>query len=172
MLSLSTWAKCFTALSLDSDDKEIYTEKGQVQICLDENNDLDYLFVKKPVHANPESDQIDELIPTLKITLAEVNTSKKDIVILKPKRSGFEVTAVALKPVTKLVDKSEGGEITLKILKNFLAFHDQYHELQLKLLKVENKWQVFLISNKKEKTAIKSLFFQSGTFGIEHIHSK
>ncbi len=172
LVSFVSWADCFMALKLRSDDKVLYTEEGNVKICVNAKNELDYLLINKPVMQNKLSDQFDERNPTLKITLKEVNETEREVIILTPKRSGLTVTAVSLLPVEEEVDKSKGGEITLKILKNILAPWGKYHQLRLQLVKRNDIWVVNLLPNKGEKfyaKKIQSLFFHSTDFGIGSI---
>lgn len=166
-----TFAGCFTAITIEADDK-LYPGQGEVQVCTDQNNQLEKLRVIKPVanpyRKDPNSEQFDERNPTMNISVSELNKSK-EIAIMKPKRMGIEITAASISLVNGLkIDPENGGSVALKVLKSKVM--GKHHTLILGLQKRQGEWTTVVKRSGEAKwNNVQGLFFQSGMDGIKKI---
>jgi hypothetical protein len=169
MSSLALADSCQTILIIETDDA-LYPGEGQVQLCVNAQNQATKLKVIKPVQ-NPyikdlKSEQADERNPVIEITLNELNSATNDIPVLTPSRMGLSVKAALLKAPEKPVDKNTGGEVVLKVLKSKIV--GSYHQFKLKLVKNGREWKAYLIEN-GNKTPLHKAFFTSGMSGIKKV---
>lgn len=173
LLSLSAYAQansCKTMLILETDDA-LYPGEGQVQLCVNAQNQATKLRVIKPVQ-NPDikdtkSEQADERNPVMDITLEQLNSATKDIAVLTPSRMGIQVKAALLSPPEKAIDKNSGGEVVLKVLKSKIA--GSYHQFKLRLTKSNQSWTAYLIGKDGSKTPLNRAFFTGGMSGIKRV---
>lgn len=169
MSSIALADSCQTILIIETDDA-LYPGEGQVQLCLNAQNQASKLKVIKPVQ-NPnnkdlKSEQADERNPIIEITLDQLNSATKDIPVLTPSRMGIQVKAALLKVPETPVDKNTGGEVVLKVLKSKIV--GSYHQFKLKLAKNGGEWKAYLIEN-NTKTPLHKAFFTSGMSGIKKV---
>lgn len=169
MSSLALADNCQTILIIETDDA-LYPGEGQVQLCVNAQNQATKLKVIKPVQ-NPyvkdlKSEQADEQNPIIEISLKELNSATKDIAVLTPSRMGIQVKAALLQAPAIPVDKNTGGEVVLKVLKSKIV--GSYHQFKLKLAKNGGEWKAYLIE-KDKKVPLHKAFFTGGMSGIKKV---
>lgn len=160
---------CQVILTIQTNDP-IYSGQGEVKLCTNNLNQISKLIVVKPVHnplvRDPNSVQADERTPIIQITLDQINTMKYDFPILTPSRMGIQVNAALLEVPKIMIDKSKGGEVILKVLRNKVL--GNYHRFQLNLSRVGGDWKAYLVQNGK-KTPLNQAYFYTGLSGIRSV---